>query len=427
MSVVVVGLEHPRTPLELLERVAVPEEALARTLGMLRDRSNLSEAVVLSTCLRTELYAVVERFHEGVGDLQEFLAAIAGTTVETLAEHLTVLFDDDVTVHLFEVAAGLRSVALGETEVLGQVRRAAERAMSERASGPVLGGLFRRAVQAGRKVRSSTAIAGAIAGGPTSMSHVAAEVATSNLGGSLAGKRVVVVGAGETADGVVDALKERGVGEVVVANRTTTRAKSLAGRIGGIGVGLSALPRVLADADAVIVTTGASVPLLDASLLEKAAARTNARDGNRLVVIDMGMPRNVEPSAGALENVRLFDMEDLSSHAEFALIGRQGELAAAHQIVVQEVERYRAHERARGAAPVVSALRQRLDELLRAELVRHRSGLAGFDDQQRQVIEAVARDVLAKLAHPPTVALKEAAGTSRGERLTEALRTLFDL
>jgi len=422
MSVVVVGLEHPRTPLELLERVAVPNEALAKTLGMLRDHSNLSEAVVLSTCLRTELYAVVERFHEGVADLQELLAAIAGTTVEALDEHVIVLFDDDVTVHLFEVAAGLRSVALGETEVLGQVRRAAERAESDRASGPVLAGLFRRAVQAGRRVRSSTEIAR----GPTSLPHVAVDLAGSNLGGSLAGKRVVVVGAGETAEGVLDALKERGVEEIVVANRTTARAKSLAVRAGGRAVGLLALPRVLADADAVIVTTGASMPLLDASQLEKATARTNAHDRN-LVVIDMGMPRNVHPSASALENVMLFDMEDLSSHAELALIGRQGELTAAHQIVLQEVERYRANERARSAAPVVSALRQRLDELLRAELVRHRSRLAGLDEQQRQVVEAVARDVLAKLAHPPTVVLKEAAGTPRGERLVEALRTLFDL
>ena len=422
MSVVVVGLEHPRTPLELLERVAVPNEALAKTLGMLRDHSNLSEAVVLSTCLRTELYAVVERFHEGVADLQELLAAIAGTTVEVLDEHVIVLFDDDVTVHLFEVAAGLRSVALGETEVLGQVRRAAERAESDRASGPVLAGLFRRAVQAGRRVRSSTEIAR----GPTSLPHVAVDLAGSNLGGSLAGKRVVVVGAGETAEGVLDALKERGVEAIVVANRTTARAKSLAVRAGGRAVGLLSLPRVLADADAVIVTTGASMPLLDASQLEKATARTNAHDRN-LVVIDMGMPRNVHPSASALENVMLFDMEDLSSHAELALIGRQGELTAAHQIVLQEVERYRANERARSAAPVVSALRQRLDELLRAELVRHRSRLAGLDEQQRQVVEAVARDVLAKLAHPPTVVLKEAAGTPRGERLVEALRTLFDL
>ena len=145
MSVVVVGLEHhQQRPSTLLERVAVPEEELGKTLGALRDRANLSEVVVLSTCLRTELYAVVERFHEGVADLQEFLASSAGTTVEVIEEHQTVLFDDAVTVHLFEIAAGLRSSVLGETEVLGQVRRALERAEAERAAGPVLSGLFQQ-------------------------------------------------------------------------------------------------------------------------------------------------------------------------------------------------------------------------------------------------------------------------------------------
>ena len=420
---VVVGLEQPGTPLELLERVAVPEEALGKALGELRDRSNLSEAVVLSTCLRTELYAVVDRFHEGVADLEEFLAQMAGTTVEALSEHVTVLFDDDVTVHLFDVAAGLCSAVLGETEVLGQVRRAGERAESERAAGPVLSGLFRRAVQAGRKVRSSTAIAR----GSTSLSHVAVELATSHLGGSLRSKRVVVVGAGEVADGVVDALAGRGAGEIVVSNRTTARAKALAARAGGKAVGLSALPGVLGCADAVIVTTGASVPLLDVELFANATTRVNGRQARRLVVVDMAMPRNVHPSAGSLGDVTLLDIEDLSSRAALALSERKGELDSAREIVRREVERYRANERARGAAPVIAALRQRLEELLQGELDRHRSRLAKLDEPQREEVEAVVRDVLAKLAHPPTVALKEAAGTPRGERLVESLRTLFDL
>ena len=423
MSVVVVGLEQPGTPLDLLERVAVPEEALGKALGELCGRPNLSEAVVLSTCLRTELYAVVDRFHEGVADLEEFLAHMAGSTVEALSEHATVLFDDDVTVHLFEVAAGLCSAALGETEVLGQVRRAGERAESERAAGPVLSGLFRHAVQAGRKVRSSTAIAR----GSMSLSHVAVELAQARLGGSLRSKRVVVVGAGEVADGVVEALTGRGVGEVVVSNRTTVRARSLAARAGGKAVGLSALPGVLGGADVVIVTTGASVPLLSAELFENATARTDGRDGHHLVVVDMAMPRNVHPSAGALENVTLLDIGDLSSRAESVLSQRQGEIEAAREIVHGEVERYRANERVRGAAPVIAGLRQRLEELLQGELDRHRSRLGSLDEQQRQEVEAVLRDVLAKLAHPPTVALKEAAGTPRGERLVETLRTLFDL
>jgi len=423
MSVVVVGLEPSRTPLDLLERAAFGEETLGKALAALRDRSNLSEAVVLSTCLRTELYAVVERFHEGVTALQEFLAASAGTTVGSLAEHVTVLFDDDVPVHLFEVAAGLRSAVLGETEVLGQVRRAAERAEAERASGPVLSGLFRHAVQAGRKVRASTAIAR----GSTSLSHIAVEVAGSHLGGSLIGKTVVVVGAGEMAEGVVDALRSRRVEEIVVANRTTARAKALAARAGGRAVALFALSHVLGDADAVIVTTGASVPLIDADMLDRATAPGSGRDRGSLVVVDMGMPRNVDPSAASLDGVTLLDIEDLNTHAELTLIGRQGELAAARRIVREEVERYREEERARGAAPVISALRERLDDLVRIELERHRGRLRGLEEQQRLEVEAVVRDVLAKLAHPPTVALKEAAGTPRGERLVEALRTLFDL
>lgn len=423
MSVVVVGLEQPRTPLDLLERVTVGEESLGKALRALRDRRNLSEVVVLSTCLRTELYAVVERFHEGVSDLQDFLASRAGTTAEKIAEHARVQFDDDVTVHLFEVAAGLRSAVLGETEVLGQVRRAAERAESEKAAGPVLSGLFRAAVQAGRKVRSSTAIAR----GSTSLSHVAVEVTGSHLRGSLVGKRVAVVGAGEIAEGVVSALSRHRVEEIVVANRTIERARALAATVGGRAEPLESLPAVLSESEAVIVTTSAPVPLLDAELVLNATGPQGVDSPESLVIVDMGMPRNVDPYVGELEQVTLLDIEDLNAHAELALIGRQGELAAARRIVAHEVGRYRAEERARGAGPVVAALRERLEELVGSELHRHRSRLAALGEPGRREVEALVRDVLAKLAHSPTVALKEAAGTPRGERLVEALRTLFDL
>ena len=179
MSVIVVGLEQRQSPLELLERVAVTESDLPKALGRLRDQSNLSEAVILSTCLRTEVYAVVERFHDGVAELQEFLATISGSPVETLADHLTVRFDDDVTSHLFTVAAGLDSAVLGESEVLGQVRRSWERAQLEQVSGPVLGALFRHAVETGKRVRSETAIARGI----TSLSHGAVALAASRRDG----------------------------------------------------------------------------------------------------------------------------------------------------------------------------------------------------------------------------------------------------
>ena len=425
MSVIVVGLEQHQVPLDVLERVAVPEEDLGKTVASLRDRANLAEVVVLSTCMRTELYAVVERFHEGVTDLQEYLAGLAGTPMEALEDHWTVLFDDAVPTHLFEVAAGLRSSVLGETEVLGQVRRALERADAERASGPVLSGLFRHAVQAGRHVRTTTAIAQ----GSTSLSHVAVELAASRLGGALAGRHVLVVGAGEMGEGMVDALAGHpDLAQVVVANRTARRASALAVRVGGTGVGLTGLPEALAAADIVLVSTGASLPVLGTGVVAPAgAARASTPGRPPLVIVDLGVPRNVDPAVRALAGVELLDMDDLTEHAERAMAGRRAELTAARAIVQQEVDRYRADERARGAAPVVSALRGRVEELRLAELERHRARLAELDDAQWQEVGAVVRDVLAKLLHHPTVAVKDAAGTPRGERLVEALRTLFDL
>ena len=202
MSVIVVGLEQKHAPLELLDRVSVTESDTGKALGRLRDQPNLSEAVLLSTCLRTEVYAVVERFHDGVAEIQEFLADVSGSSVDALGEYCTIRFDDDVTDHLFSVASGLDSAVLGESEVLGQVRRAWERAQAERVSGPVLGALFRHAVETGKRVRSETAIARGI----TSLSHGAVALAQGRRPGGLAGSRVLVVGAGEMGEGVVQAL-----------------------------------------------------------------------------------------------------------------------------------------------------------------------------------------------------------------------------
>jgi glutamyl-tRNA reductase len=193
-------------------------------------------------------------------------------------------------------------------------------------------------------------------------------------------------------------------------------------------VGLTGLGDALASADVVFVSTAASLPVLDAELLGPASkARATSAGSAPLVVVDLGVPRNVDPSVGAISGIDLLDMDDLTEHAERAMAGRRAELSAAQEIVADEVERYRAEERARGAAPVVSALRTRVEELRHTELERHRGRLSELDERQWQEVDSVVRDVLAKLLHQPTVAVKEAAGTPRGERLVEALRTLFDL
>jgi glutamyl-tRNA reductase len=427
MSVIVVGLEQRQHPLDLLERVAVTESALPKALGRLRDQSNLSEAVILSTCLRTEVYAVVERFHDGVAELQEFLATISGSPVETLADHLMVRFDDDVTTHLFTVAAGLDSAVLGETEVLGQVRRAWERAQHEQVSGPVLGALFRHAVETGKRVRSETAIARGI----TSFSHGAVALAAARRPGGLDDARVLVVGAGEMGEGVTQALGGHGATSLVVANRSSARtAGVVAGVPDNAAAQVSAAPlddleALLAESDVVFTSVGTTHPIIDRPMLEEAVRGRGDRPP--LMVIDLGVPRNVDPSAAEVDGLVLLDMDVLRSAVAEALSGRQDEVAGATRIVTDEVERYRVASRARDAAPMVSALRARVEEARRVEFERQRSKRPGMSEAEWEQVDAVTRAMMAKLLHQPTVVLKDAAGTPRGERLVEALRTLFDL
>ena len=427
MSVIVVGLEQKHAPLELLDRVSVTDAGTGKALGRLRDQPNLSEAVLVSTCLRTEVYAVVERFHDGVAEIQEFLADTSGSSVDALAEYCTIRFDDDVTEHLFAVAAGLESAVLGESEVLGQVRRAWERAQGERASGPVLGALFRHAVETGKRVRSETAIARGI----TSLSHGAVALAADRRAGGLTGARVLVVGAGEMGEGVAQALAGAGVEHLVVANRTVERAEALVAALPPgtaatvVSADLADLAALLESSDVVLTTVGTSHPIIDQAMLESALALRHGR--GELVVVDLGVPRNVQPSASALAGLVLLDMEDLRASVAEAIGGRQDEVAAANGIVSDEIERYRAASRARDAAPIVSALRSRVEDARQAELERLRSKRSDLDEAQWDQVDAVTRSLVAKLLHQPTVTLKEAAGTPRGERLVEALRALFDL
>ena len=427
MSVIVVGLEQKHAPLELLDRVSVTEADTAKALGRLRDQPNLSEAVLVSTCLRTEVYAVVERFHDGVAEIQEFLADLSGGSVDALGEYCTIRFDDDVTEHLFAVASGLESAVLGESEVLGQVRRSWERAQGEQTSGPVLAALFRHAVETGKRVRSETAIARGI----TSLSHGAVALAADRRPGGLTGARVLVVGAGEMGEGVTQALAGRGVGHLVVANRTAERAEALVaalppGAAGSVvSTDLADLGALLGAADVVVTTVGTAHPIIDRAMLQSALAGRSGADD--LVLVDLGVPRNVQPDAADLSGLVLLDMEDLRAAVAEAIGGRQDEVAAASTIVADEVERYRAASRARDAAPIVSALRTRVEESRVAELERLRAKRSDLDDAQWEQVDAVTRSLVAKLLHQPTVTLKEAAGTPRGERLVEALRALFDL
>jgi glutamyl-tRNA reductase len=423
VSVVVIGLQHTQAPLSLLEAVAVGDAELHKVLADLSHRRNLQETVVLSTCLRTEVYSVVDRFHDAVAEVYEVLSEHSGVSADELAAGATVRFDDDVTSHLFSVTSGLESTVVGESEVVGQVRRAFEYARDEGVCGPVLSALFQHALQTGKRVRTETGIAR----GTTSFAHAAVTVARGESGDGLRHKRVIVVGAGEMGLGVSRALCDIPSGaapeSIVVVNRSLVRAEELvrqAGPSAKLRAGpLEGVHSELAGADVVLTAVAAESHVLTAAHFSGVAGP--------MLVIDLGVPRNVDPIVGTLSTITLLDMDTLSASVSQALGVREEEAVAARAIVADEVERFRTASRQRGAAPIIASLRARLESLRETELERHRAQLADLSEAEWEQVDVATRAAMAKMLHEPTMLLKETAGTPRGERLVEALRILFDL
>jgi len=416
VSVIVVGLNHRSVALEVLERMTVPRDQIPKALADLVSRDDVTEAVVLSTCNRTEVYAHAERFHPAVGAIRDFFSELGALAPEDFADHLYQFHDAGAVAHLFTVAAGADSAVVGETEILGQVKGAWEAAAAEGACGPVLNMLFRHALEAGKRVRSETSISRHI----TSLSQAAVALAAERLG-PLEGRRVLVLGAGDTGEGMVASLAKAGVREVLVANRTWERAEALALQVGGRALHLVDVPAALAGVDVLLTSTGASSVLVDHGDLEGVVA---ARGGRPLLIVDVAVPRDVDPGAAGLDGVTLLDMDDLRAFADQGMAERRRELGRARNLVDDEVGRYRDAAAARQVAPLVSTLRARVDERCATEVERVARALP---DDQRPMLEAAVRAVVAKVLHEPTVRLKAAGGTPRGERLSEALRDLFDL
>ena len=414
MSVVVIGLNHRTVPIELLERFSVSADALGKALHDLCGRSNIAEAVVLSTCNRTEVYAVADRFHPAYGDIRDFLCDLAQLAPEDLTEHLYSDHDHGAVRHLFSVAAGLESTVLGESEILGQVRTAWERAQTEGASRASLNLLFRHAVEVGKRARTETAIGRSTA----SVSHAAVEMARDRLG-TLAGRTILVVGAGEMGEGIVVALAAAGAGEVLVANRTLSRAEELADRVGGSAISLDAVAAALPFADVVLTSTGAGLLVTEETV--------PSRDGRPLMVIDIAVPRDVAAGVGLMPDVTLLDLDDLREWAARGRAERQGEVAAVQSIIGDEVQRFVDVVEARQVAPLISQLHDYAEQVRLGELLRFASRLDGLDDRQRAAVQAMTRGLVAKLLHAPSVRLKDDAGTPRGERNALALRDLYDL
>jgi glutamyl-tRNA reductase len=419
VSVVVIGLNHRTAPLPLLERVTLRRDGVPKALHDLAERPNISEVVVLSTCNRTEVYAVAERFHGAYGDIRDFLCQLGGLAPEDVHDHLYSQHDDEAVRHLFSVAAGLESAVVGETEILGQVRSAWELAQEHGAARGVLNLAFRHAVEAGKRARTETGISRSTA----SVSHAAVEM-ISELSGPLGGARVAVVGAGEMGEGVAVALAAAGPADMVVVNRTPERASTLAARTGGRCASFDDLATVVAESDIVVSSTGADVTVITRDLVEVACRQ---RADRSLLLVDIAVPRNVDAGVGEIDGVTLLDLDDLRDWARRGTVARLGEVESVRRIVAEELDRYTAAVSARQAAPLVSELRRRAEDVRQAELRRFAAKLAALDDDQRAAVEALTQGIVAKLLHGPSVTLKDQAGTPAGERLSSAVRDLFDL
>jgi glutamyl-tRNA reductase len=419
VSVVVIGLNHRTAPLELLERMTVGDGRLPKALHDLRAREHVAEAVVLSTCNRIEVYAVAERFHGAYQDIRNFLSELAFVPPESFSDQLYVHYDSAAVAHLFAVTAGLDSAVLGEHEIQGQVKAAWEAAREEGATGPHLNLLFRHALEVGKRARSETGIGRSIA----SVSQAAVAMAADRLG-TLTGRTVLVLGAGEMGEGMATALAAAGVAELRVANRTWDRAVELADRVGGAPVRLVDLAASLGEVDVLLTSTGATSIMVEHAELEPEIA---GRAGRPLLIVDIAVPRDVDPAVAELPGVTLLDMDDLRAFADLGRQARKREVAAVQHILDAELDRYLERTSAREAAPLVVALRKRAEELRQAEVARYAGRLDALDAEQRAAVDALTRGIVAKLLHEPTVRVKDNAGTIRGERLAESLRELFDL
>ncbi|ACU40527.1 glutamyl-tRNA reductase [Actinosynnema mirum] len=417
MSLLVVGLSHRTTPVPVLERAAVAD--LPKVLGQLLAAPSVSEAVLLSTCNRVEVYAVVETFHGGMNEVVEVLARQSGVDTAELFEHLFVHYAGAAVDHLFSVAAGLDSMVVGEAQILGQLRAAYAAADEVGVVGRALHELVQQALRVGKRVHSDTGIDHA---GASVVSEALAD-AEQALGG-LAGKRALIVGAGSMGGLAVAHLRRAGIGSVAIANRTAANGARLAEALRAEGVpaesvGLDTLFDEVAAADVLFACTGSM------ELTVGAEAIGDRAPDRPLVVCDLGLPKDVDPAAELLANVRVVDLETLQRRLSDAPTGQDAQRAA--EIVAEEVRAYLAGQRSAEVTPTVTALRKRAAEVVDSELLRLDSRLPELDGAVRAELAKTVRRVVDKLLHTPTVRVKQLAAGPGGAGYAEALRELFGL
>ncbi|WP_237570243.1 glutamyl-tRNA reductase [Mycolicibacterium lacusdiani] len=435
MSVLLFGVSHRSAPVTVLERLSTDESDQAKIVEELLRSSLVTEAMILSTCNRVEVYAVVEAFHGGLSVVGQVLSDHSGMSLGDLTKYAYVRYAEAAVEHLFAVTSGLDSAVIGEQQVLGQVRRSYAAAESNHAVGRILHELSQRALSVGKRVHSETGIDAAGA----SVVSVALDMADAKLSGGqersdqggvsgLAGRSAVVVGAGSMGALAAAHLVRAGIGRVHVVNRSLPRAERVVANLRSQGVDAHAfpfdhLPPLLTDADVVVSCTGAVRPVV--SLADVHRGLAHGQEPKQLVICDLGMPRDVDPAVAGLPGVYVIDMDRIQREPSARAASADAEAAKA--IVAAEVANYLAGQRMAEVTPTVTALRQRAADVVEAELLRLDNRLPGLDSAHRDEVARTVRRVVDKLLHAPTVRVKQLAGAPGGDSYAEALRELFEL
>jgi glutamyl-tRNA reductase len=413
MSLVLVGISHRVAPVEVRELLAL---SLKRSGEVARELAGgEQEAVCLSTCNRTELYVSADDADEAAARAAELLVRTSGLEPEALHGVLYRLRDEAAALHLFRVAGGLDSMVPGEGEILGQVRAAYEAGET----GPILDRLFRQALHAGKKVRSETAIGE----NPASVSSAAAAL-VEQVFGDLAACRILLVGAGKTGELAARNLASRGGRIALVANRSPEKASELAARFGGVPIALERIVDELGGVDVVVSSTSASGYVLRREDVEGVL---HARKGRPLFLIDIAVPRDLDPAIHELEGCYLYDIDDLQGVVVESLAGRRQEAGRAEAIVAAEADRFQEWQASLDVVPAIASLRAWAEGIRAAELERARSRLGRLTDSERAAVESITAQIVNKLLHLPTVRMKEAAAGADGAVYAETVRHLFGL
>lgn len=425
MSLLVVGLSHRSAPVSVLERAALAEDTKVKLLHDVVAAEPAAEAAVLSTCNRIELYADVDKFHAGVAELSTLLADHSGVPLEELTPYLYVHYEDRAVHHLFSVACGLDSMVVGEGQILGQIKDTLSTGQEQHTAGRLLNDLFQQSLRVGKRAHSETGIDRA---GQSLVTFGLDQLAQA-IGGvdSFADwakdKRALVIGAGSMSSLAANTLARAGVSDIVVANRTHARAARLAEAVGGRAVRMDDLAAELPHADIVVSCTGATGQVIDAGTVARALASRTSR--SPIGLLDLAMPRDTDPAAGALDGAHLVDLETIGTAAQDAPMA--ADVDTVRKIVSAEVAAFGAAQRAAHITPTVIALRSMAADLVASELARLDGRLPDLDDRERAEVSQTVRRVVDKLLHAPTVRVKQLAGEPGGAGYADALRELFDL